>query len=59
VRTSKDANYLFQQSRQAAHKAREALSRGDLPDTIYLHRENAVRYHAKALAAMRPSSALQ
>jgi hypothetical protein len=58
VRTSKDADYLLQQSKQEAHKAREALCNGDSADTIYLHRENAVRYYARAMAVMRPSTAL-
>lgn len=57
MRTSKDAD-LLQQSAQEAHRAREVLSKGNLPDTIYLDQENAVRYYARAIAAMYPTSAL-
>ena len=58
MRTSKDADYLLQRSKEETHKAREALCKGEHPDSIYLHRENAVRYYARAMAAMRPSTAL-
>lgn len=57
--TSNDADFLFNRSREEARKAAEGLCRGDQPDAIYVHRELAVRYHARAMAAMRAPSILQ
>lgn len=56
--TSDDADFFLGRSQDEARKAAEGLSRGDHPDAIYIHRELAVRYHARAMAAMRPPSIL-
>lgn len=53
---SNDADFFLGRSKEEARKAAEALCRGDQPDAIYIHRELAVRYHARAMAAMRPPS---
>ena len=53
---SNEADFLLNRSREEARKATEGMCRGDHPEAIYIHRELAVRYHARAMAAMRPPS---
>lgn len=57
--TSNDADFLLGRSREEARKAADAICRGDQPDAIYIRRDLAVRYHARAMAAMRPPSIMQ
>lgn len=56
--TSTSVDALFTRSREGARKAVEGLNRGDHSDAIYIDRELAVRYHARAMAAMHPPSLL-
>ncbi|WP_340265958.1 hypothetical protein [Sphingobium mellinum] len=53
---SNDADFCLNRSKEETRKAAEAMCRGDQPDAIYIHRELALRYHARAMAAMRPPS---
>lgn len=53
VKTPEDADYLLRRSQHETLKAQEAARRGDSPQTIYLHRELAVRYYAQAMNAKR------
>jgi hypothetical protein len=55
MKASEDLDCLSQQAKQ---KVLQALHGGDSADAIYLHRENAVRYYARAMATMRPPSCL-
>ncbi len=46
---SEDADYLFQRTQEEASKARAAFERGDDQMTIFMHREQAVMFQAKAM----------
>ena len=56
MRLVEQADDLFRRSKQEAQKAQEAMHKGDRPDAVFFHREKAVRYYARALAAQRAPS---
>lgn len=49
MRTSMDADYLLQRAQQESRKARQMTERGDNNMAIFVHRELAVMYQAKAM----------
>ncbi|HEX7857541.1 MAG TPA: hypothetical protein VF489_05260 [Sphingobium sp.] len=53
-----DARYLFRRAREEAAKANDALSRHASAAEIAAHRELALRYKVRALAASCPDQVL-
>lgn len=50
MRTSADADYLLRRAQQESRKANEMARRGDHRMAIFIHRELAVMYQARAAA---------